>query len=116
MTSTAKQFDYHDFKWRLGENTELMKVVVSEFLNEAYSFLEAIEDEVTAKNWNQVAPLAHKVKGASSEVSSLYLPSLAKKLELAARDELVDEVLLYKADLKKHFDALAEEMRVEFDL
>ncbi|TDO95525.1 Hpt domain-containing protein [Marinomonas balearica] len=115
MTITTTQFDYSDFKWRLGENTELMKVVVSEFLNETYAFLDKIESATEAENWDDVASFAHKVKGASSEVSSLHLPSLAKKLELAARAKTIEDVLIFKADLRRSFEALEGEMRLEFE-
>ena len=103
-------FDIDDYRDRLGGSEELMGLVAGEFRREIQDFMSQLHDLVSAGNWELVAPLAHRIKGASAEVSCTTMPTLAKSLELAARDEDADQVKKLHQDLVNALNGLLAEM------
>ena len=105
-----KHFDLVDYRERLGANEELMLLVVNEFRREIQDFMEQLEQAVRSGDLPKVAALSHRIKGASSEVSAMNIPTICKSLELAAKAEETDRVAILHQDLVMAIEAYRQEL------
>ena len=106
-----EQFDYKDFNSRMGENAELMALVASEYLRESAEIMALLDASVKRMDFDQVRSVAHRLKGASAEVSAQSLSDLAKQLESSAKANDEAQVLSYMRVLKEAYKTLLLEIQ-----
>lgn len=97
-------FDMEDYRNRLANNQMLMAMVAKEFIKETSQLVRELAVLVSQANWPKVAAIAHRLKGASAEVSGLSVSECAKEMELAAK----------KADSSKVHSALSK-LQLEYE-
>lgn len=101
----VKVFDYADYKNRLASNHELMTLVAYEFISEATSLFDCFQKHFERQNWEKLDDLAHRLKGASLEVSGHKLCDLIAHIEMSLKEEQRVSSELYH-DLRQELDAL----------
>jgi HPt (histidine-containing phosphotransfer) domain-containing protein len=77
----AKVFDHADYESRLACNHELMVLVAGEFIKEASGLLDTLKAYMCNKDWQNVALVAHRLKGAGLEVSANRFCRLIDEVE-----------------------------------
>ncbi|MFD1383420.1 Hpt domain-containing protein [Rhodanobacter aciditrophus] len=109
--SVLEHFDYKDYNSRMGENAELMALVASEYLRESEEIMDRLELAVAGMDFEKVRSIAHRLKGASSEVSAQSLSDLCKRLEDAAKANDDGQVLALMRVLKAAYKTLLLEIK-----
>lgn len=66
---------------RLGDDEDLLRMLIETFLTEWPSYLQALKDAMGQPTALDLKKAAHRVKGASSTIGVEGLRSLAKKIE-----------------------------------
>ncbi|REG82570.1 Hpt domain-containing protein [Marinomonas pollencensis] len=102
-----QDFDIVDYGNRLGNNKMLMTLVAKEFLTEGAGLVEQIMAQAAADDWNAVARTAHRIKGASAEVSGLAMSATAQQLEVVLEKQDIDAAKQVLEQLQKDYVALA---------
>ncbi len=82
--SSTPQFDYDDFCSRMGGNQALMGVVAKEFIRESVEIIALLDIAVEQLDYAEIKRLAHRLKGASAEVSATTLHQASQMLGSAA--------------------------------
>ncbi|MGO3405904.1 Hpt domain-containing protein [Marinomonas sp.] len=101
-----QDFDAVNYGNRLGNNKMLMTLVAKEFLKESAGLVEQLLAHVAAEDWTNVARVAHRIKGASAEVSGLAMSDTAKRIESAAQADDATTVQQALEQLQKEYKAL----------
>lgn len=105
MTDTTV-FDKKNFANRLANNEQLMSMVVTEFLKELGQLMPELAQSVTAGNWQMTKSLAHRIKGASAEVSANAVCEDARKIEDAVKSGNVASIADGFASLEENYKLL----------
>lgn len=82
----AKVFDYEDYKNRLASNYELMTLVANEFISEATSLFELLQEAFVSQDWKSFDDLAHRLRGAALEVSGHKFCQLIREIEASLEE------------------------------
>lgn len=101
-----QDFDIVDYGNRLANNKRLMILVAKEFLKESAMLVQQLLDYVAAEDWGNVARIAHRIKGASAEVSGFAMSISAKKIEQALQDGDITSAQVGLAQLQLDYTAL----------
>ncbi|MBJ7537959.1 Hpt domain-containing protein [Marinomonas transparens] len=102
----SKIFDYSDYENRLAFNQELMILVASEFIKEATGLLKQLHGFAEDQDWTNLAIVAHRLKGASSEVSSYGVNHGATEIEQLAKQHQVEGLSECLIHLSHEFELL----------
>lgn len=103
-----QDFDEVDYGNRLGNNKMLMTLVAKEFLKESAALVAQLHEHTMAEDWANVARVAHRIKGASAEVSGLAVSASSGSIESAAQAEDATTVLQLLEQLEKNYIALTK--------
>ncbi|SBS26504.1 Hpt domain protein [Marinomonas spartinae] len=103
-------FDFNDFKNRMASSNELMALVAAEFLREAAYLVSQLDESIQAEDWLQVAQVAHRLKGASAEVSGQAMTESARAIEFAAKEGDFSVIAELYVALNKYYVALRDEL------
>jgi PAS domain S-box-containing protein len=100
-------FDYDQLKLRMGNDDELVQMVIEEFLVDVPVRLETIEKNITSGDIVSVKINAHSIKGSAANLSAMHLKEKAFELEQMAKDQAQKNKLVSKLnELKNVFDEL----------
>jgi two-component system, OmpR family, sensor histidine kinase TorS len=81
-----------------------LREIVHEFLNEAPTRIQAIQQLSTEKRYDALALQAHALKGASGATGAIRLSRVSAKLESAARSNSEERLAMIIEDLVEEFD------------
>lgn len=109
-------FDKSDFANRLGNNTQLMEIVVSEFLKEVSGLVPKLGECIKSQAWQDTGRLAHRIKGASAEVSAKVVREDARKIEDAVKADNISSIPESFASLEVHYQLLVNELSEHFSV
>jgi len=100
-------FDYEHFALRMGNDEELVQMVIEEFLLDVPVRLETIEKEIEAGDIISVTINAHSVKGSAANLNAMHMKEIAFDLEQMSKEKAQKNDLVSKLnDLKKAFSIL----------
>lgn len=98
----VKVFDNTDYESRLACNHDLMVLVAGEFIKEASGLLETLKAYMANQDWQNVALVVHRLKGAGLEVSGHRFCRLIDEVEVLVERHKIDA-------LPKHLTVLLDE-------
>lgn len=107
----TKKFDKKDYENRLASNQELMVMVAREFINEAGGLLEQLSELIEQQKWSEVARMAHRIKGASVEVSGRAMHDCAREVEISAKQEKSEGIADRVNQLMEEYRELEAELK-----
>ena len=100
-------FDFDNFSLRMGNDEELVKIIIEEFLRDVPERMEVIEKEIMSGNIDAVRINAHSIKGSAANLNASQLKEIASNLELSAKDKDSSDSLISKLkELRKTFETL----------
>jgi len=94
-----------------GNDAGLLRELVSIFLDELPGLLQRLSEGVTAGDGDMVKKVAHKVKGSVLFLNTEKPFEYASKIEQMGADDQLEDGEEVFAELKQHFDSLADELR-----
>lgn len=103
-------FDVIDYRNRLANNKMLMDLVAKEFIKESAGLVQQLIDYAAIEDWAKVAQVAHRIKGASAEVSGIAMSASAKIIEQAANKEDIMVIQEAVMQLRSNHIALQESL------
>lgn len=106
-------FNNADYKIRLARNHELMVLVAGEFIMEATDLYECLQTHLASHDWLDLASVAHRLKGASLEVSGYRFCQLITEVETLAKEQNGEEISSRLVFLKIEFDKLVVALEQE---
>ena len=68
------------------DEPDLIVELIDLFLEDADSRILALEEAVKVRDWDQVAKIAHTLKGASATIGAVRFSSACRAVEMEARD------------------------------
>lgn len=98
--SAANVLNMDDLLTRCLGNLEFAERVLSMFQERGDEDLAGLERAVAARDADEVAILAHRLKGASANASAPGLQARAAEIERAARNESFSEIPARLVDLR----------------
>ncbi len=104
-------FDHAALRARLLDDDDLVREIVAAFREDAEDQLQSLGEAVAAGDATQAGLLAHKIKGASSNVGGMRLSALARELELKGKAGDLQAVRLLLPSLERQFRELQTAMR-----
>ncbi|MBF0453106.1 MAG: response regulator [Candidatus Magnetomorum sp.] len=98
-------FDYEKFALRMGNDEELVQMVIEEFMLDVPVRLDTLEREIDTGNIESACINAHSIKGSAANLNALHLKDLASELEHLAKDKAQTGELVSKLkELRQAFD------------
>ncbi len=95
---------------RLMQDEKLVKMLLAEFLKDLPLQIRLLSDKISAKDLNDVARQAHKIKGTAGNVGAEILQHLMMAMEKAVEESdyiKMDELLL---EIENQFSAIKQEV------
>lgn len=108
-----KVFDDTDYGSRLAYNHELMALVAGEFIKEATVLLDTLQAYMVDEDWHDFALVAHRLKGASLEVSGYRFCQLITDMKDLAIQGKGDLLPIRYTALSEEFDVLVFALKQE---
>jgi HPt (histidine-containing phosphotransfer) domain-containing protein len=87
----TRPFDFEAMLARCLGKVELMERALVRFESVVQSDLEDLDQAIERSDAAEIASIAHRIKGASSNVSALRVHAQAARLEELARDEKLEQ-------------------------
>lgn len=85
---------------------EVLNEVIKAYLETTPNMLETLQTEIQNKNANQIFEIAHRLKSSSSSIGAMGLAETAEIIELAGRDEAIDNTASNMEVLKRQYQEL----------
>lgn len=99
-------FNGADYETRLARNHDLMVLVAGEFIMEATELYECLQVHLASHDWVNLAIVAHRLKGASLEVSGYRFCQLITEVEALVKVHDFDRLTARLTSLTVEFDKL----------
>ncbi len=106
-------FDSSDFESRLARNEELMILVAVEFLKEATGLLGLLDIYVMERDWDNLALVANRLRGAGLEVSGYQFCDKLADLQRIIDNEATPQLDKALIVLNTEFDRLSLALKHE---
>jgi len=103
-------FDHNLMRERLMQDNELFRTVTQGFITDMENQIKHMQHFIKSGDVQQAFALAHKIKGASANVSGLRLSALATKMELMGKDGDINALNLALPQLENEFRQLKNTM------
>jgi len=95
--------DEREFYIRMGEDSELLRILTNSFINEIPKQLIHLENLLNENNFKNSQALAHTIKGMSGNMSAMRMQNTALNIEFACKEENIDAAFDNFIKLKKEF-------------
>ncbi|KPA13658.1 multi-sensor hybrid histidine kinase [Candidatus Magnetomorum sp. HK-1] len=100
-------FDFENFSLRMGNDEDLVQIIIEEFLRDVPERMDQIEKDIQSDNIDSVRINAHSIKGSAANMNASHLKDIASQLELFAKDRGSSDSLVSKLkELKEAFDII----------
>lgn len=87
---------------------ELLKEVLSVFVDDVEDLLSLLKKELESENFHSISQHAHTLKGASGNMAASTMKRTAEQLEAAAGEESIEKTNKLYKELKHQFQTLKE--------
>ncbi len=101
---SGQPLDVEDLLVRCLGNAEFAERILAKFQERCGQDLAELEAAMVAGDTAKVGKLAHRLKGASANVSALGMQTLAAKMEQAVHQGSMEELLADLEDLKDEWN------------
>lgn len=95
---------------RIMNNDTIAQKLVELFKTDTPKTIKQLESAVTTGHVQEAGLLAHKLKGSVSNLGGIELASLAQKIELAGKNENLDEVESLWPQVRPQYDRLLHQI------
>ncbi len=95
--------DWDELISRVGDDEELIKEVADAWLMYNPARLTALDEAVKTENSKVILSLAHVIKGSAATISANSLAEAASCLEIACREEKLENKETMFVNIKKEF-------------
>jgi Amt family ammonium transporter len=102
MSQSAQPIDFDDLVERCLGNLGFVERILTRFQTQFQSDLERLQGAYRASDANEIARVAHRMKGSAASVSARALQDVAGTVEDLGRTAQLD-------DIARHLDILASE-------
>lgn len=92
-TKTMAIWDQADALKRVMGKEDILKIVVSAFLQDVPIYLDNLNDAFASQNSEEVIKNTHTLKGVAGNVSAFAMAEIAKNIEQAYKDNATAEEL-----------------------
>jgi len=100
-------FDYEKLAMRMGNDDELVQMVIDEFLTDVPARMESIEKSIASHDFETACINAHSIKGSAANLSAQQTSEIANELERMAKEKESIELLVSKLkELNKAYETL----------
>jgi PAS domain S-box-containing protein len=100
-------FDHEKLAMRMGNDEELVQMVVDEFLADVPARMETIVKNIESNDIETACINAHSIKGSAANLNALQTSEVAFELETMAKEKAPADALVSKLnELKKAYDTL----------
>lgn len=82
--------DLDDLLYKIGGEEELVRELLTMFLEDNQNTLSELRSLLEAQNWHEAHQLAHTLKGTAGNLSAVRLFESAKVLDDSIRDQRID--------------------------
>jgi HPt (histidine-containing phosphotransfer) domain-containing protein len=106
--SNPTPVDVKDFLGRCLGRLDLAERILQKFQTALESDVKLLEEAVLATNADEIAHLAHRIKGASLAVSARELTDSAKSIEVSATARRLEDIPVHQARLKQESSRFAD--------
>jgi len=96
----------------MGDNEELYRKVLNEYLSENRNTLDRLKEAVSDKRYADAAQIVHKVKGSSGSIGAGLLQDAAASLQKALKEEREEEIVPLQDRFSKLLGKLLEELEI----
>lgn len=103
--STSTYMIPDDLLARCVGREDLVRRVLTAYLTQLNGDLGQLQKDIESQGFDEVAKVAHRLKGASANVSATEIQRQAERLELGARAEAGDQILATLEQLQRDCDS-----------
>jgi len=100
-------FDHEKLALRMGNDDELVQMVIDEFLMDVPGRIDTIDKNIASNDIDAACINAHSIKGSAANLNASQASEVAFELEGLAKDNAPTDILVSKLnELKKAFEVL----------
>ncbi len=107
-TQKAEVFNRSSLLQRVENDEELCDELISLFLEDIPKRLEGIEEALKEEDYNQIARMAHSIKGSSANIEAQQLRDSALQLEVCAKSDTHENIQGYYEMVAQCFQKFRE--------
>lgn len=100
---------------RLGNNQELYKMILEEFLNESKDVETKLKKAIDDKNYSEAVQIVHKIKGGSGNIGAKNLQTVASELQKALQNNNQSEVEKLQVEFNNMLRGLLKEIEYKLN-
>jgi PAS domain S-box-containing protein len=89
-------FDYEKLAMRMGNDEELVQMVIDEFLTDVPERMDTIEKNIASNEIDAACINAHSIKGSAANLNALQTSKIAYELECLAKEKAPSDELVSK--------------------
>ncbi|MBV1952282.1 MAG: response regulator, partial [Cycloclasticus sp.] len=109
--SVEQTFNYAILKERMSGDDELVHTVLNAFLTDLPEQIKLLKEAVGCQDKEMATSLAHKIKGAASNVTGMAVSSKALELEQSGKDGDLSKIIAKLPELELLFEQLEIEIK-----
>ncbi len=117
MLSSEPRFDREALEERAMGDKDVFRLVIETFLNTVPQELARLETGIKEGNIEEVAVIAHTLKGSSANIGAMRFSALSKELEIEAKKDekevTLDALYSMAQEMKGEFERLKEVLNKE---
>ena len=100
-------FDYEKLAMRMGNDDELIQMIIDEFLTDVPERMDTIEKNIASNEIDAACIHAHSIKGSAGNLNALQTSEIAYELESLAKENAPSDELVSKLkELNAAYDVL----------
>ncbi len=90
----------------MGDDEEMIKEFVEIFLNDVQVQIGKLEEEMQSGRCEAIERLAHRIKGSAGDVGGRRLSQVARKIEMAAKENSIEDCRKKMPEVSEEFAKL----------
>jgi len=96
-------FDFRDFQYRVGNDIDLLRIIIVTFVEEMPQKIKQLEFSLKNNNANESHLIAHTIKGLAVNVSAINISKEAKTIERFCKEKNCEWALQKVESLKDEY-------------
>ena len=90
INADYSNINYEEMAVAIGLKSKHIPMLIGSFLEESVSILDALQESVTAKNYEQIKSNAHAIKGSAGNLRFNEVYEMSKEVEFAGANVIED--------------------------
>lgn len=111
MSEDRIQIDKDGALARLGGDTDLYQRVCQVFVKHAPLQMKNLKEAIESRTFSEIGRLSHSLKSEAANIGAEKMRAMAFDIEMAAKDENIDTVVLKIEPLAKCLDEVLEVLK-----